>query len=103
MAANAIDVLENLLVRMHGLAPQLGTDVAWVGKEGYDLMILNLLISSVTLRIIQQLAPTTVTDAALNAAFDAALTTSAGQSWTDVIKRITLLGSDPDSNPWLGS
>lgn len=101
MATNPIDFVIPLLERMHALGPQLGTDVASVSKEPYDLVVLNTLVSATILLIIQQLAPTVATDAAISAAFDNALNLSSGQTWDDVTKRIALLGSDPDTNEWV--
>jgi hypothetical protein len=101
VATNPIDFVIPLMERMHGLASALGTDVASVSKEPYDLVVLNTLISATILQIIQQLAPTVATDAAIAAAFDNALNLLPGQSWDDVVKRIALLGDDPDTNEWV--
>lgn len=101
MATNPYDVLLPLMQRMHGLAPQLGTDIAQVDKQTYDVLTLLTLTSAVTLRILQKLNPAVVTDAALMAEFDNALNLTAGQSWDQVTKRIALLGSDPNTNQWL--
>lgn len=101
MATNPYDVMIPLLQRMHGLAGQLGTDVAWVNKEAYDLLVLNTMVSSVILRIIQKIHPTVATDAALLAEFDHALDLLAGQDWNNVTQRIALLGNDPNVNPWM--
>lgn len=101
MATNPYDVLVPLLQRMHGLAPSLGTDIAQVDEQTYDVVTLLALTSSVILRILQKLHPTVVTDAALMAEFDNALTLTAGQSWDQVLKRIALLGTDPANNPYL--
>jgi hypothetical protein len=101
MATNPYDVLVPLLQRMHGLAPQLGTDLAQIDKQSYDVAVLNVLTSAVILRILQKLNPTVVTDAALMTEFDHALDLLAGQSWETVTKRTALLGTDPSHNPWM--
>lgn len=101
MATNPIDFVIPLLERMHGLGPALGTDVASVGKEPYDLVVLNTLVSATILLIIQELAPTVATDSAIATAFDNALNLLPGQSWDDVVKRIALLGNDPATNEWM--
>lgn len=102
MATNPYDMLVPLMQRMHGLAPQLGTDVAQVDRQAYDILVLNTLVSATILLIIQQLAPTVATDAAIAAQFDNALNLTAGQSWDQITQRIALLGSDPANNQWLG-
>lgn len=101
MASNPIDFVIPLLQRMHSLAPVLGTDIAWVDKQPYDILVLNTLVSATILQIIQQLAPTVATDAAITTAFNNALGLLPGQTWDDVTKRIALLGSDPDTNEWV--
>lgn len=101
MATNPYDVLVPLLQRMHGLSPQLGTDIAQVDEQTYDVLTLLALTSAVTLRIVQKLHPTVVTDAALMTEFDNALNLTAGQSWDQVTKRIAMLGTDPQNNPYL--
>jgi hypothetical protein len=101
MATNPYDFMVPLLQRMHGLAPVLGTDISMVDRQAYDILVLNTLINATTLLIIQKLAPTVATDAAIAAAFDNALNLTAGQSWDQVTKRIALLGSDPAGNEFL--
>jgi hypothetical protein len=101
MATNPYDFMGPILQRMQSLHTALNTDVSGVDQQAYDLLVLNLLATCVTLRIVQKIHPTIATDAAITAEFDNSLNLVAGQSWDTITKRIVLLGNDPQNNPWL--
>lgn len=78
MADRPYQFVGPLLKAMHSVADDLGTDVMHSGKGPYNVTLELLALLAMTLKIIQDLAPTTVTDAYLQQRLNVAIDTGPG-------------------------
>ncbi|GAA0528867.1 hypothetical protein GCM10010172_06850 [Paractinoplanes ferrugineus] len=65
MANRPYEFVSALLKAEHAIAPDLGTDVMSSDKQSYNINLLTLSLVAMTLKIVQDLHPDLVTDAAL--------------------------------------
>lgn len=68
-------LVPSMLLGQHSVSDALGTDVMFVGREQYNLNLETLALVAMVLQIIQDLAPTVVTDDLLQQRLNLALDT----------------------------
>lgn len=66
MATNSSEFVPPILGGMHAIRDLIGTDIMMVSSELYDITVLNITLHAMTLKILQDLHPDVVTDAALS-------------------------------------
>lgn len=77
MAARPYDFIPTIMKALESLKADLGTDIMGANKELYNAVLMLVSLQAMTLKIIQDLNPLVVTDAALQQRLNTAIDTSA--------------------------
>lgn len=75
MADRPYQFVGPILQAMHAIADQVGTDVMWSGRDLYNAVVELICLHAMTLKIIQDLHPTLVTDQVLQQRLNEAIDT----------------------------
>lgn len=82
MASYSSEFVGPMIKAMHSISPQLGTDIMWANKELYNVVLELLCLHAMTLKILQDLHPSVVTDVALQTRLNNAIATDPnGPGW----------------------